>query len=181
VGVDPVFVIQAHDTAQDRVHYDLRLEIDGVLKSWSIPRGPSTNPRVKRLAIPVDDQPLAFAEFEGVVATPDSEAGTVQIWDTGAYHNLKDIHGQTTMTMAQQLERGEILVRLEGQKLKGGFALIKLQNPKGGGNPWLLVKMRDEFASVRSRARTDESALTGRTLAEIKAGVVLEDKAKPKP
>ncbi len=177
---DPVFVIHAHDTARDRVHYDLRLEIDGVLKGWSIPRGPSTNPRVKRLAIPVNDQPLAFAPFEGIIDDPSSEAGTVQVWDIGVYHNLKNIHGQTTMSMAQQLERGEILIHLEGQKLTGGFALIKLQNPKGGGNPWLLVKMRDEFASVRSRAKKDSSAVTGRTVAEIRAASRLS-KAQSKP
>jgi DNA ligase D-like protein (predicted 3'-phosphoesterase) len=164
---DPRLVIQAHEAAG--THYDLRLEIDGVLKSWSIPRGPSTNPRVKRLAIPTEDKPVEFADFEGVVTEAGPGAGAVQIWDTGTYQNLKNIHGRETMPMTRELERGEILIRLNGVKLRGSYALIRFKKQKDDSDLWLLVKMRDEFASVRSKPKRDVSAVSGRSMAKIKA------------
>lgn len=163
---DPIFVIQAHDTG--RLHYDLRLEIDGVLKSWSVPKGPSTDPRVKRLAIPTEDHPLEYATFEGVIPESEYGAGTVQVWDTGTYRNLKEIH-EARVPMSQMLGRGELLFHLDGKKLHGGFALIKI---KKADNVWLMVKMRDEFATARSKPINgrSKSALTGRTLDEIREG-----------
>ncbi|MCL7941959.1 DNA ligase [Halomonas sp. ATCH28] len=156
----PRFVIQQH--AASTLHYDVRLEVDGVLRSWAVPKGPSTDPRVKRLAIPTEDHPLAYADFEGVIPEGEYGAGTVLIWDRGHYRNLAD-HA----SIAEQLEDGHATVWLEGEKLRGGYALIRTHLGQGEG--WLLVKMEDEAADARRNPTSTEpaSVVSERTLERI--------------
>lgn len=162
-GDRPRFVIQQH--AASTMHYDVRLEVDGVLKSWAVPKGPSTDPRVKRLAIPTEDHPLAYADFEGVIPEGKYGAGTVLIWDRGHYRNLKE--GDDRPSIAEQLKEGHATVWLEGEKLRGGYALIRTHLEQGEG--WLLVKMEDEAADARRNPTSTEpeSVVSGRTLEEI--------------
>jgi len=159
-----IFVIQKHDSS--RLHYDLRLEINGVLVSWAVPKGPSLNPKDKRLAIQTDDHPLDYATFEGVIPESNYGAGTVMVWDIGTYKNIKTKGGKL-IPIEQCLKNGQIEVWLEGKKLTGGFALIKMQDRE---NQWLLIKMKDEYASARNNPvnTKTKSALTGRTLYQIK-------------
>jgi DNA ligase D-like protein (predicted 3'-phosphoesterase) len=134
-----IFVVQKHSSRS--LHYDLRLEVDGVLKSWAVPKGPSTNPKDKRLAIQTEDHPLEYASFEGTIPAGQYGAGTVIVWDTGPYVNMSKKDGQD-ITLSRALENGHAAVWLEGKKLSGGYALTK--TPRG----WLLVKMRDEKADA---------------------------------
>lgn len=161
----PVFVIQKHDAST--LHYDFRLEVDGVLKSWAVPKGPSTDPRERRLALPTEDHPLDYAAFEGVIPEDDYGAGTVLVWDAGPYRNLRAEKEEDSASMVQSLEEGKVEVWLEGQKLRGGYALIRT----GGGEDarWLLIKMNDEEADARRNPTSTEpeSVLSGRVLEEI--------------
>ncbi|PMR67278.1 DNA polymerase ligase N-terminal domain-containing protein [Halomonas heilongjiangensis] len=159
----PIFVIQLHDASTR--HYDFRLEVDGVLKSWAVPKGPSTDPRVKRLAIPTEDHPLAYADFEGVIPAGEYGAGTVLIWDRGHYRNLKE--GNAPPSVAEQLADGHATVWLEGEKLRGGYALIRTRLEQG--KDWLLVKIDDEAADARRNPTSTEpeSVRSGRTLEQI--------------
>ena len=160
----PIFVIQKHDAS--RLHYDFRLEVDGVLKSWAVPKGPSTDPQEKRLAVPTEDHPLDYARFEGVIPKGEYGAGTVLVWDTGPYHNLTEKKGKA-IPMAEAVEHGHVKVWLEGQKLGGGYALTRFKT--GKDESWLLVKQNDEAADPRRNPVADEpgSVLTGRTIEEI--------------
>jgi len=157
----PRFVIQKHQARN--LHYDFRLEIDGVLKSWAVPKGPSTNPGVKRLAMMVEDHPLDYVDFEGTIPEHEYGAGTVMVWDTGHFRNLKD------KPFAEAIHDGQLEVWLEGKKLQGGYALVRMGDIVD--HRWLLVKMRDEDADAQRdpEASQPESALTGRTLEEIAA------------
>ena len=119
---DPIFVIQKHDASH--LHYDFRLEIDEVLKSWAVPKGPSTDPGTKRLAMPTDDHPLEYATFEGTIPEGEYGAGTVMVWDIGTFENIKHSKGQL-IPMNQCYENGHIEIFLYGKKLKGGYALIR--------------------------------------------------------
>jgi bifunctional non-homologous end joining protein LigD len=135
------FVVQRH--AARRLHYDFRLEIDGVLKSWAIPKGPSLNPADKRLAVMTEDHPLEYGDFEGEIPKGNYGAGTVMIWDNGHYFTEGDL------SAGEQLARGEIKFLLKGKKLHGSFALVRMKRTsKGGrdGNEWLLIKHRDAVA-----------------------------------
>lgn len=163
-GAEPIFVIQKHDAST--LHYDFRLEVDGVLKSWAVPKGPSTNPRDKRLAVPTEDHPLEYANFEGVIPKGEYGGGTVLVWDIGTYRNLKTKDGQE-VPMAQTVANGHVTVWLEGRKLKGGYSFIR--TGKGEEARWLLVKMDDSEADasqdiIKTRP---ESALSGRVMEEI--------------
>jgi bifunctional non-homologous end joining protein LigD len=162
------FVIQKH--AASRLHYDFRLELGGVLKSWSVPKGPSLDTRVKRLAVHVEDHPLAYAEFEGIIPKGEYGGGTVLLWDRGTWESLGDPD--------QTYAAGNLKFNLKGEKLRGGFALVKLrgrgaQREKDQERAWLLIKERDahvvpEETSDITEARP-ESVTTGRTLDEIAA------------
>jgi DNA ligase D-like protein (predicted 3'-phosphoesterase) len=167
----PVFVIQKHDASS--LHYDFRIEVDGVLKSWAVPKGPSTDPSVKRLAIPTEDHPLAYADFEGVIPEDEYGGGTVLVWDRGSYRNLKetDEDDEEPKSVSQQLEEGHATIWLKGEKLSGGYALIRTE--KGDDPWWLLIKMKDEEADARRDPTSTEpkSVKTGRTLDEIREGV----------
>lgn len=159
------FVIQKHDAS--RLHYDFRLEIDGVLASWAVPKGLSTDPREKRLAIQTEDHPLGYADFEGVIPKGEYGAGTVLLWDRGTYRNLRARKGRDSRSMERALEDGLIEVWLEGEKLQGGYALKRIQ---GGNKPqWLIIKMKDDQADARRRPTRTETASvkSGRELEEI--------------
>jgi DNA ligase D-like protein (predicted 3'-phosphoesterase) len=159
-GRSPRFVIQKH--AASSLHYDFRLEVDGTLRSWAVPKGPSTDPREKRLAVEVEDHPLEYADFEGVIGTGSYGAGAVIVWDSGTYRNLDE-----TRSIAEALETGHAKVWLEGEKLRGGWTL---QRTRGGQKPqWLLIKRRDEGADARRRPQSSqpESVKTGRTVEEL--------------
>jgi len=164
----PIFVIQKHDASS--LHYDFRIEVDGVLKSWAVPKGPSTDPSVKRLAIPTEDHPLAYGDFEGVIPEDEYGGGTVLVWDRGSYRNLKEADGddEEPKSVSQQLEEGHATIWLEGEKLSGGYALIR--TGKGDDPRWLLIKMDDEEADARRNPTSTEpkSVKTGRTLDEIR-------------
>ncbi len=164
ISKKPIFVIQKHSASH--LHYDFRLEIDGVLKSWAIPKGPSTNPTKKHLAILVDDHALEYANFEGIIESPNYGAGTVMIWDTGTYRNLKTKNGHE-ISMDQCLKNGRVEIWLEGKKLQGGYALIRTKLQTGEG--WLFFKMNDEYADRRRNIlKNDKSVLSGKTIEEIK-------------
>lgn len=161
----PRFVVQRHDART--VHYDFRLQVDDVLKSWAVPKGPSLDPREKRLATQTEDHPLDYADFEGRIEPGEYGAGTVIVWDTGVYENLTEHRGEP-ISMAQGLERGHVKVRLDGQKLQGAFALTRTTF-RGRDDQWLLVKIDDEHADRRRKPeRTDlRSVLSGRTNEEL--------------
>jgi DNA ligase D-like protein (predicted 3'-phosphoesterase) len=151
------FVIQRHEAR--RLHFDFRLQVDDVLVSWAVPKGPSLNPADKRLAVQTEDHPLDYAEFEGRIPKHEYGGGTVIVWDAGIYRNLTTKKGKP-VPMAEAVEHGHVKVWLEGEKVSGGFALSRM----GEGRDWLLVKLDDEGADRRRKpARTQlESVLTGR-------------------
>lgn len=162
-GEAPVFVIQKHDARS--LHYDFRLESDGVLLSWAVPKGPSTDPRDKRLAIHVEDHPIDYAGFEGVIPEGEYGAGAVIVWDRGSYRNLMAEKNEP-LTMAESLEAGHVEVWLEGGKLRGGYALVRM---KRADNQWLLVKMDDEEADARRNpvSTRPASVISDRTIEEV--------------
>lgn len=153
------FVIQKHDASS--LHYDFRLEVDGVLKSWAVPKGPSTDPRQKRLAVEVEDHQLSYRDFEGVIEEGYGK-GTVLVWDRGTYRNLDE-----QRPMAEALAAGHARFWLEGEKLSGGWTL---QRTRGGEKPqWLLIKRRDERAEARRNPESTrpESVISGRTIEQV--------------
>ena len=160
---EPIFVVQKH--AARSLHYDLRLEIGGVLTSWAVPKGFSMDPSEKHLAVQTEDHPYEYAQFEGIIPDGEYGGGTVMVWDIGTYKNLK-IKAGKEMSMAACMKAGRVEVLLEGTKLKGGFALVRMHtsDPKH----WLLIKMRDEYAREGQTRWRQSSALTGRTMAQIK-------------
>jgi bifunctional non-homologous end joining protein LigD len=162
---DPLrFVVHKHDAR--RLHYDFRLELDGVLKSWAIPRGPSLEPSDKRLAMMVDDHPLDYRDFEGVIPKGEYGAGPVMIWDEGVFVALNESdRAGSESAFREGLERGQFTFVVSGEKLKGEFALVRF--PRGGDNAWLLVKKRDEHASAEDVTARDRSVRSGRTIEEI--------------
>lgn len=160
------FVVQKHDASQ--LHYDFRLEIDGVLKSWSVPKGPSLNPAERRLAMQTEDHPLAYARFEGTIPEGQYGAGDVIIWDEGFYYPQdKSLHRIPAPEMndaaAAMLAAGDLKFELEGVKLRGSWALVKMRGRQE--NAWLLIKHNDAYAD-RTRAVTDQaqSVVSGRLL-----------------
>ena len=163
-GDQPVFVIQKHDASS--LHYDLRLEVDGVLKSWAVPKGPSTDPRDKRLATPTEDHPLEYADFEGLIPEDQYGAGTVIVWDTGTYANLTEDNGDE-VPAGRALENGHLVVDLRGRKIRGGYVLQRMG--KDDGADWLLIKMDDDEADARRNPTSTEpkSVLSGRTIEEV--------------
>ena len=158
------FVVQKH--AARRLHYDLRLEVDGVFKSWAVTKGPSLDPRDKRLAVEVEDHPLDYGDFEGTIPEGEYGGGTVMLWDRGFWRP----EGSTNV--AQALSRGELKFVVAGEKLKGGWVLVRLRQDRGKRNNWLLIKHRDGFerqgdGSVLDR---DRSVASGRSLQQIAQG-----------
>ena len=143
---DRIFVVQEHRSRS--LHYDLRLEVDGVLKSWAVPKGPSLDPRDKRLAIQTEDHPLEYALFQGTIPQGQYGAGTVVVLDTGPYRNMTQKDGQE-ISIGEALHSGHAAFWLEGKRLKGGYALTRTKRG------WILVKMKDEMAIASSENKED--------------------------
>ena len=158
---EPIYVIQKHDASN--LHYDLRLESEGVLKSWAVPKGPSMDPSVKRLAIPTEDHPIEYADFEGVIPEAHYGAGTVILWDNGYYENTKE-----NESFEKSLKEGHSTIRIHGKKLKGEFALIR--TGKGKTPRWLFFKMKGEEAEPGSDITETKpnSVKTQRSLKEVR-------------
>ncbi len=134
----PIFVVQRHEAST--LHYDFRLEVGGVLKSWAVPKGPPGEPGVRRLAVPTEDHPLEYATFAGEIPEGSYGAGTVEIWDSGVYRNLSE-GDDGPITMAEALAQGKVEFHLDGRKLSGNYALIR---PGGEEDErWLLIRMKD--------------------------------------
>jgi DNA ligase D-like protein (predicted 3'-phosphoesterase) len=163
VAAKSLFVVQKHNASQ--LHYDFRLAIDGALKSWAVPKGPSTDPRDKRYAVLTEDHPLEYARFEGVIPEDEYGAGTVMVWDIGTYRDLRrDKEGLST---SESFKEGKIEVWLKGEKLSGGYALVRTGNTDSAD--WLLIKMDDEEADARRKPTStqNKSVISERTLQEI--------------
>jgi bifunctional non-homologous end joining protein LigD len=160
------FVIQKH--AATRLHYDLRLELAGVFKSWAVTRQPSFDTRVKRLAVEVEDHPLDYGDFEGTIPKGQYGAGTVQLWDRGYWEP------EGLQSPAQMLRSGELRFELDGSRLKGGWILVRMRESDGKRHNWLLIKHRDAYAHPErggaSEALDVSSVASGRSMAEIAAG-----------
>src|SRR6266446_1323097 len=165
------FVVQKHRAT--RLHYDFRLAIDGTLKSWAVPKGPSQSHADKRLAVMTEDHPLDYGNFEGKIPEGNYGAGTVMVWDRGTFH----VEGN--LEALKQLEKGEIKFSLNGEKLRGSFVLVKLKQSEKG-NEWLMIKHKDAAEdSFWNIDEHDGSALTGRTLEEIKEELPPKRRAIP--
>lgn len=156
-----IFVVQKH--AASHLHYDFRLEMDGVLKSWAIPKGPSMNPADKRLAIMVEDHPYSYKDFEGTIPEGNYGAGNVIVWDNGTYILAdKDELEEEDHKLQFDLQKGHLSFILNGKKLKGEFALVKLKTKQE--NTWLLIKSKDKYANDEDVLQQDKSVLSNRTL-----------------
>jgi len=157
-----LFVIQKHDAT--RLHYDFRLEMGGVLKSWAVPKGPSTDPKVKRLAMMVEDHPFDYRNFEGIIPKGEYGGGTVIVWDEGTYEPIEVIKGKKAQEkhLLKQLNEGSLKIKLHGEKLHGEFALVKTHGM--GENGWLLIKHKDDYASSKDITKQDKSILSGKTI-----------------
>jgi DNA ligase D-like protein (predicted 3'-phosphoesterase) len=170
-GQEPRFVVQIHDAST--LHFDFRLQVDDVLKSWAIPKGPSANPKDKRLAMPTEDHPLEYEEFEGVIAEGEYGGGTVIVWDHGTYEPLSHDRKGRPVDFAESLENGHATFRLSGSKLHGEYALTRFRGGKGddGEEAWLLVKTAGGRAHGHAtpNPRRARSVKTGRTLAQVTA------------
>lgn len=149
------FVVQKHRASH--LHYDFRLEAEGVLKSWAVPKGPSLDPRQKRLAVRVEDHPYEYKNFEGTIPKGNYGAGEVIVWDRGSYSNAD---GDGEAGVLKGLRKGALSIVLRGKKLKGGFSLVRLKRPR----QWLLIKKNDDYASTRDVTRNITSVKSGKRL-----------------
>src|SRR6266542_572287 len=167
------FVIQKH--AARHLHFDLRLELDGVMKSWAVPKGPCLDPSVKRLAMQVEDHPIDYNTFEGTIPQGEYGGGTVMLWDRGTYAPDKLAPGDDPESAVRDgLRRGDLKFSFHGDRLHGSFALVRMKfaDSQSSGKPqWLLIKHRDEFASTDDVVAENMTSLdTGRTMEEIASG-----------
>ncbi|MGW2084244.1 DNA polymerase ligase N-terminal domain-containing protein [Streptomyces sp. NPDC001880] len=168
----PCFVVQIHQARH--MHFDFRLEVDGVLKSWAVPRGPSENPRERRLAVATEDHPLEYRTFEGVITKGGNGGGTVIVWDQGTYRPLSHDRWGAPVPFGQSLEDGHATFWLDGTRLHGEFALTRFKGGEAPGEEvWLLIKAKDGQATHEGPDAPDpylaRSARTGRTLAQVAA------------
>ena len=161
------FVVQKHDAT--RLHYDFRLEMEGVLKSWAIPKGPSLNPEDRHLAMMVEDHPYDYKDFEGIIPEGNYGGGTVIVWDEGTYESLESLSSkkEEDKSLLRQLKSGSLKFRLFGKKLEGEFALVHIKNNAKGDNAWLLIKHRDEFASETDITKKDKSVISAKTILQM--------------
>ena len=159
-----IFVVQKH--AASHLHYDFRLEMDGVLKSWAIPKGPSMNPAEKRLAIMVEDHPYTYKDFEGTIPEGNYGAGNVIVWDNGTYTLAdEDLSDKLESKVKANLQKGYLSFILNGKKLKGEFVLVKLKTKQE--NTWLLIKSKDQYAIDEDVLQQDKSVLSDMTLEDL--------------
>lgn len=177
-----IFVVQKHDAS--RLHYDFRLEMDGVLKSWAVPKGPSTDPSVKHLAMMVEDHPYDYKDFEGVIPKGQYGGGTVIVWDKGTYEPIEPVKNkaEAEKLLLKQLKAGSLKIVLHGHKLKGEFALVRLKNAEG--NAWLMIKHKDKYASDSDITEKGKSVISGKTIEKMEAKpdkVYGEKSSQPKP
>jgi len=156
-----VFVVQKHNASH--LHYDFRLEMEGVLKSWAVPKGPSLNPDDKRLAMMVEDHPYDYKDFEGNIPAGNYGAGNVIVWDNGTYHPVDEKPGKDEeKVLLDGLKKGHLSIILEGEKLKGEFSLVKLKGRQE--NAWLLIKKNDKYASPADILQKNKSVLSKQTI-----------------
>ncbi|HLF52685.1 DNA polymerase ligase N-terminal domain-containing protein [Flavobacterium sp.] len=159
-----IFVVQKH--AASHLHYDFRLELDGVLKSWAIPKGPSMNPEEKRLAIMVEDHPYNYKDFEGTIPEGNYGAGTVIVWDNGTYTPSEEKYkGSVENKLKEDLDEGHLSFILKGKKLKGEFSLVKFKGKQD--NAWLLIKKDDPYATDDDILKKDKSVISNATLESL--------------
>ncbi|WP_410221179.1 DNA ligase D [Pedobacter sp.] len=171
LGKELRFVIQKHDASH--LHYDFRLEMDGVLKSWAVPKGPSTDPAIKRLAMMVEDHPYDYRNFEGIIPKGQYGGGTVIVWDEGTYEPVDFTDEDVTKQEKQllnELHAGKLKFLLKGKKLKGGFALVKAYGR--GENGWLLMKLEDKYASAKDITLKDKSVISKKTIKQMEKAPV---------
>lgn len=163
-GASLIFVIQKH--AATRLHYDFRLEMEGVLKSWAVPKGPSTDPKVKRLAMMVEDHPYDYKDFEGSIPKGEYGGGTVIVWDQGTYEPIEKIEGKKAQDkyLLKQLREGSVKIVMHGKKMKGEWALVRTHQSE---NSWLLIKHRDKYAAETDITEKNKSVSSGKTLEQI--------------
>lgn len=162
------FVVQKHEAS--RLHYDFRIEVDGLLKSWALPKGPTMDPTQKHLAVMVEDHPFDYKDFEGTIPDGNYGAGTVMIWDEGCYEPIGAFGGKDISTAFKEgVEKGHLVFNLFGSKLKGEFALIRLA--RAGKNDWLFIKARDWYSNDKDILSANRSVRTGRSMEEIKLGL----------
>ena len=161
------FVIQKH--AASHLHFDFRLELDGVMKSWAVPKGPSYDPTVKRLAMQVEDHPIEYNKFEGTIPKGEYGGGTVMIWDRGTY---EPENGGGIEALREGYRRGDLKIRMHGERMQGGWVLVRTRRDDRGKAQWLLIKHRDELAMEGADivAAVQTSVVTGRTMEEIAKG-----------
>lgn len=165
----PRFAFQKH--AATSLHYDLRLEVGDVLVSWAIPKGPSLDPRDKRLAMRTEDHPLDYLSWEGVIPKGEYGAGEMIVWDRGVYQNISKTRSGREMEIEEALEKGDLKLFLLGEKIRGPYALVRTSDP-GDREQWLLIKKRGEGADARRRPTSTqpESVLSGRTIEDLRRG-----------
>ena len=162
-----VFVVQKHDASH--LHYDFRLEMRGVLKSWAVPKGPSMNPADKRLAMMVEDHPFDYKDFEGIIPEGNYGAGTVIVWDQGTYTltgNANRNKKEQEKQLLAELHSGSLHITLKGKKLKGEFVLVKSKNAKAE-NAWLLIKKSDRYSSEKDISKKDKSVLSSKSIDQV--------------
>ena len=159
------FVVQKH--AASRLHYDFRLELDGVMKSWAVPKGPSYDPKVRRLAMEVEDHPISYNTFEGTIPAGEYGGGTVMLWDRGTYESED---GGGSASLRRGYEKGDLKIVMHGKRLRGAWVLVRMNRP--GPPQWLLIKHRDSTADPGLDVTADEttSVVTDRTMDEIAEG-----------
>ncbi len=164
----PRFTVQKH--AATSLHYDLRLEVDRVLASWAIPKGPSTNPADKRLAMRTEDHPMDYLEFEGVIPKGEYGAGPVIVWDRGVFENISETRQGRKMELSEAIEKGDVKVFLLGEKIRGPYALVRTKTDDRGREQWLLIKKRGEGADRRRNPTSTQpkSVLTDRTIEQVR-------------
>jgi DNA ligase D-like protein (predicted 3'-phosphoesterase) len=169
----PRFAFQKHSATSE--HYDLRLEVDGVLASWAVPKGPSLDPRDKRLAMRTEDHPLQYLEWEGVIPEGEYGAGPMIVWDRGVFQNISETRRGEPMELDEAIAKGDVKLFMLGEKIRGAYALVRT-GPPSDRERWLLIKKRDEGADARRKPTSSqpESVLTGRTIEQV-----LDEEAEP--
>ena len=163
----PRFAIQKHSATS--LHYDLRLEIGDTLASWAVPKGPSLDPRDKRLAMRTEDHPMEYLSWEGVIPKGEYGGGEMIVWDRGVYENISKTRSGRAMELEEALEKGDLKLFLLGEKIRGAYALVRTSDP-GDREQWLLIKKKDDGADARRKPTSSqpESVLSGKTIEDLR-------------